>query len=151
MTDGRPTCRKCGRIATIKLRRQIMQSGGIQIFWYCVSCQKKANSKFISKQEANSILRPFGKTFEDLPIIDDYRNGGEPCEVCGKSGTQYHHWLPQAFMEQVENHSAWPGSYLCQEHHDLWHNIVTPYLPGFGNTKEAQYTKVTYLTPELTP
>lgn len=141
----RPYCRKCSKIENVKLRRQITQSGGTQIFWYCTSCEKKAESKFVSKLDADRILKPFGKTYADLPVIDDYRVGGEKCAVCGADGAEYHHWLPQCFANQVENHSAWPASYLCKECHDIWHELVTPYLPGRGNTRYAQYTKEKYL------
>lgn len=145
MTDDRPPCQKCQRVTTVKLRRQIMHSGGTQIFWHCISCNRSADSKFISKQKACRILRPFGKTIEDLPIENDYREGGAECEVCGAFGAEYHHWLPQCFAEQVPNHSAWPASFLCKPCHDIWHELVTPYLPGRGHSEHAQYTKEKYL------
>lgn len=150
MTDyDKPKCHKCHKIKSVKLRKQIMSSGGIQVMWYCLDCESSANQKFVKKSIANAILSPFQKTVKDLPTVVDYSQKVF-CIVCGSNGAEFHHWLPQCFAEQVEDHSRWPGAYLCKECHDIWHELVTPYLPGRGQNKYAQFTKEKYLWLEQT-
>lgn len=150
MTAGhdRPQCRKCSQTKNVKLRRQYASNGATQVFWYCTNCQVKAESKFVSKAQAIVIASRYGRSLTDIPLLDDYRNRFV-CEVCGAEGAEYHHWLPQCFAELVEDHSAWPTAYLCKSCHDIWHETVTPYLPGRGRTEYAQYTKEKYLWLEM--
>lgn len=144
MATPRPECRKCKQNKNVKLRRQYASNGATQIFWYCTSCDVKAESKFVSKAQALVIMSRYELGVADIPLIEDYRSRFT-CEVCGESGAEYHHWLPQCFAEQVKDHSAWPASYLCKSCHDIWHELVTPYLPGRGRSKYAQFTKDKYL------
>ncbi len=70
--------------------------------------------------------------FKQLPIGEwSYLNPA--CAVCGEKFTAYHHWLPRALAKMAgESCEAWPGAYLCEYHHRLWHQIVTPGLvPAF--------------------
>lgn len=60
-------------------------------------------------------------------------------------GAEWHHWLPQAMADQVEDFSQWPTAYLCKRCHDTWHELVTPYLPGRGKTKAAQFAINNYI------
>jgi hypothetical protein len=75
---------------------------------------------FISHYHVNQA----GIDIESLPVINDYRNGGTPCAVCGAPGTEYHHWAPRHLFPDAD---SWPGDHLCHYHHiDVWHAIMTP-------------------------
>jgi len=150
MIPERPPCRKCSEIKPVKLRRQFAGNGAMQIFWFCTVCGCNATSSFIKRSDAAMLLIQYGAGIEDIEVLADYRHESPKCIVCGDIGTEYHHWLPQAFMERVDNHGAWPGDHLCKKHHDQWHELVTPYLPGRGRTDDAQYTKEKYLWLEQT-
>ena len=55
-----------------------------------------------------------------------------PCRVCGTyENLEQHHWLPfhiaKHFLESHE-FNAWPTDTLCQQHHRLWHKLVTPQM-----------------------
>lgn len=142
-----PVCQRCNENDRIKLRKQYARNGVVQFMWFCTRCNHTADSKrpFVAKSKVDGWIRA-GKipSLDDIQTINDYREGNV-CEVCGALGTEYHHWLPQCFSEVVENHSLWPGAYLCKKCHDIWHETVTPYLPGRGRTEYAQYTKEKYL------
>ena len=143
-----PECKRCKSSHNVKLRKQYAASGAIQIMWYCLSCDRVADSQnaFISKSTVQYWIKS-GKlklsNIEDIPTAHDYRETAV-CAVCGQPGAEYHHWLPQAFADDVENHSQWPGAYLCKKHHDEWHEIVTPYLPGRGASEQARHTLERY-------
>lgn len=50
----------------------------------------------------------------------------QPCERCGNhQKVQYHHWAPRQLFDDAD---SWPGSYLCQPCHALWHRVVTPHM-----------------------
>jgi hypothetical protein len=47
------------------------------------------------------------------------------CAVCGDEHVQRHHWLPVAVAQRYgEDANAWPSSYLCPDHHQLWHKVM---------------------------
>lgn len=46
------------------------------------------------------------------------RHASPPCERCGASGTELHHWAPRAVFNDADE---WPTSWLCTTHHAQWH------------------------------
>lgn len=141
-----PQCKRCNNKLNVRLRRQINGNGSTVFCWYCVSCDHVADnqSPWIKKSIVEQWVK-VGKlpSIEVVPIVNDYREN-HACIVCGAIGGEYHHWLPQCFAHLVDDHSKWPGEYLCKSCHDTWHEIVTPYLPGRGSTELARYTKEKY-------
>jgi hypothetical protein len=140
-------CQHCNG-TNVKLRRQFARSGAVQIGFFCLDCIRPHNAlKAFVKHELVKKWITDGRlpvaSIEEIPIIIDYRD--RRCEVCGTIGAEYHHWLPQAFADVVENHSAWPGSYLCLPCHRLWHDTVTPYL--FGKNWRDKYEASTIKQP----
>lgn len=129
-----PTCKRCNKRKSVKLRRQINGGGSIVYMWYCTDCDHVADNKkpFIKKDLVQSWIDS-GRipSFEAIPIANDY-SVNRTCEVCGDNGAELHHWFPQAIARalDISDHSSWPTSYLCKPCHDLWHTAVTPYLKG---------------------
>lgn len=146
MLDQPKKCERCGNNQPAKLRRIIIANGSSQVRWWCLACNKAANKvvKNLPHDYVKKIINGHG-TIEDIPIVKDNRNESTQCVVCGSMSGEYHHWMPQCFIEIVPNHDAWPGSQLCKPCHDLWHEIVTPYLGGRGKTAEAQHTINKYI------
>lgn len=142
-----PECKRCKKNDAIKLRRQFAANGMMQFMWYCTRCNHVADNQkpFVKKSLVQSWLDT-GKipSLDSIQIVNDYRINAVCC-VCGDFGAEYHHWLPQCFGSLVDDHSQWPGGYLCKKHHDIWHEIVTPYLPGRGATEYARFTKEKYI------
>lgn len=58
---------------------------------------------------------PRGSQILDVCLRDNTRT---PCERCGRIGSQYHHWAPQAIFVDADD---WPASWLCQPCHSTWH------------------------------
>jgi hypothetical protein len=122
-------------------------NGAEQFMWFCTRCGHVADSRrpFVKKSLVLDWVAN-GKipSLQHIQIVNDYRNLAH-CEVCGAAGAELHHWMPQAFSKVVDDISKWPVGYLCKSCHDRWHEAVTPYLPGRGRTKYAQYTKEKYI------
>jgi hypothetical protein len=90
------------------------------VYWYCESCEHAINKP--PKWLPHDLVSKF-VIIDNLPVIGDYSQN-EHCAVCGKPGTEYHHWAPRhKFGDEAD---SWPGAYLCKKHHDQWHQIVTP-------------------------
>lgn len=137
---SKPACHECGSPANVKLRRVINAGGAILVAWRCEDCATWTPSpaKWLRHDEVKRIIGD-RFTLDNIPIQEDYRI---PCAVCGAMGAQYHHFLPQTLSEHPEVHPDWPawdrhGANLCQYHHDLWHDLVTPWMPGRGNSRKA--------------
>lgn len=136
---NKPTCHKCGSQSSIVLRRVINAGGATMVAWRCERCDTWTPSpaKWIRHDEAAQIIGGF--SVDVIPIQEDYRI---PCAICGRPGAQYHHFLPQVLSmhpEVLPDWSHWSGygANLCQYHHDLWHDLVTPWMPGRGNSRLA--------------
>lgn len=145
-----PTCSRCKRVKSIKVRRQIAANGAVQVGWYCLDCDRFAtpSSPFLAHNLVNEWIssgRLKCSSINDIPLIADHRSGVN-CQVCGSNGAEFHHWLPQAFAEVVGNFNQWPTGYLCKDCHDTWHELVTPYLPGRGGTPLTTYTVDKYFS-----
>lgn len=131
----RKNCELCGKIKAVVLRRNIAASGISQVYWYCQDCERMAikGGKFIGHDVVNYWItdgRLKVAKIDDIPIVTDY-SVKQFCEVCGATGAEFHHIAPQALADLFgDDWYLWPGAYLCQEHHTLWHSIVTWYMPG---------------------
>lgn len=141
-----PSCKHCNKKKTVKLRKQYAANGAEQYMWYCLACDKPVDSQrpFIKKSLVISWVKQ-GRlpSFESVPVVNDYRDNAA-CVVCGAIGAEWHHWLPQCFYDDVDNHVDWPGAYLCKPCHDEWHEIVTWYLPGRTGTERSNIVKMRY-------
>jgi hypothetical protein len=133
----RPLCHKCEQEKTVKLCRLKAANGTIMVNWYCTACNAYAEQpvKWISHPLVALILQPYGKTIDDLHMIQDYTGQAEPCVICGSPNTEYNHWMPQTLAEREPVKPEWSqwsrqGAYLCRLHHQLWHKLVTPWMPG---------------------
>lgn len=141
-----PKCNHCGKSKSVKLRRQFAGNGAQQFTWYCLDCDKVANNQ--SPWIKKSLIEQWIKSgrlpsIESIPVIHDYREN-HSCEVCHAIGAEYHHWFPQCFYDDISDHNDWPGSYLCKDCHDKWHEIVTWYLPGRIGTERSNVIKARY-------
>lgn len=111
-------CQKCREKRHAKLVRNIAANGTSQVYWWCFA-HKGAAGQFITHDK----IKAAGIDINDLPIIENYSER-EQCAVCGSFETELHHWAPHhLFGDQAEDY---PKSYLCQHHHLLWHQLVTP-------------------------
>jgi len=53
------------------------------------------------------------------------------CEHCNTTAQcEAHHMAPQSLFVDA---GSWPLVYLCRGCHHLWHDVVTPYMPGHTN------------------
>lgn len=127
------------RVSTMRRERAFRRGVEVRVdfLWYCEKCSRPAvkGKPFLPKHQIET-WQKLGKlkNLDDIPTINDYSKT-VTCEVCGKSGAEWHHWLPQVFAELVKNFMDWPTGYLCKGCHDEWHEIVTWYLPGRGATE----------------
>lgn len=70
---------------------------------------------------------PHPSNFEALPVVDSGYIS-PPCAVfgCGKTPTTNHHWFPVSIARAAGyNGDDWPQNFLCEEHHMIWHGLVT--------------------------
>jgi hypothetical protein len=131
-----PKCHRCGG-ANVKLRRQIITSGAVQIGWHCVNCGRWAEPSphWMKHEDVAAWLRRFSKAIDDIPVANDY-SGDHLCVICG-APAEYNHWWPQALADECEDWTKWPGDYLCVKHHREWHDHITPYLVNGRKDKAA--------------
>lgn len=96
----------------VTLEKKIIADGSIQVTVY------GQNGEYIRHLSQKIIP---DDVLEFLPIGIDFRDNNPVCEVCGQPGTQLHHWAPKHLFPDAEQ---WPQSYLCNYHHNLWHNTI---------------------------
>ena len=112
-------CLRCKKITTQEIHMHISRSGAEGFAWRCQTCRfwtaKKGGGIWIPVEE----LRSFKVEIEALPVICDL---GERCAVCGKRGTELHHWFPQAINQELAD--KFPKDWLCVEHHREWHDAL---------------------------
>ncbi len=146
-TVNRPTeCPVChAERDAVVLRRQTDAAGRAMIAWYCKSHAGWAGRtpKWLPHDNLAAYLTPKGKSIADVPLLTDHEAQNPPCVICSKTPSQYHHWLPRMFFEHpeiIQQVMAWDrlGGYLCQYHHDLWHDLVTPAMPGRGASRRQE-------------
>ena len=113
------TCTRCNQKTYAKLVRMITHAGVSNVFWRCQVCKLNVKSAAWIKHQS---LIDYGVDIDTLEIDRDHREHG--CVVCSQLGVENHHWSPRhLFGDEAER---WPQDWLCKEHHDQWHNTVTP-------------------------
>lgn len=126
----------------VKLRRVIISSGIDQYRWYCDDCTRIARKQgqnipsWIVQYWYESGKLPIPPS--ELPLAGDY-TAQAVCCVCGKPGAELHHFAPESLGDYFGGEWVqWPTAYLCKYHHDLWHSVVTPWMPHVKNNPIAQ-------------
>jgi hypothetical protein len=137
----KPACSHCDKRMPVKLGRMIAAGGQKNIAWYCTSCLRWAtkSSLWLPHPRVERTLQyialrypdnDYPLTLDEIPLINDYSHD-TACFICGAPGAQYNHFLPQVYKDHPGVSGEWErwnecGAYLCQAHHDLWHNLVAP-------------------------
>lgn len=85
-----------------------------------------ANSCFATKQEAMEQQRKIGELKKIELSHIKYNPRGFPCVVdgCDKTESEWHHFAPYHLFGVDAD--KWPAGYLCKQHHQQWHRLVTP-------------------------
>lgn len=114
---------------TSEYGKVIMASGEIHIRYRCRACHKNLNTN--GEWVGKKMLIAKNIDIESLPVFDDYTENNPTCAVCGRRGTELHHFAPKELFP--ETFELWPKSYLCKEHHQEWHNKITVPLRKYRN------------------
>lgn len=144
--DHRMSCEVCGSLGS-ETHHFAPQSGNL--FWgenryrwktseLCVSCHRKWHT--IVTPYLPGYKSEYGEWWVDgmnnpeFYIIPVRKIASGICEVCLKKlPLEEHHFAPRSAMHLFgELWEKWPSSMLCANCHRLWHEIVTPYLPGYA-------------------
>lgn len=138
-----PVCVHCTTTDAVRLRRKVLSNGANVFLWYCVRCNKHADSQrpFVSTKQVDAWIREGKlKSVDNIPFAEHRVRDEErdSCVVCGDPNGEYHHWMPKFFADIVGDFEYWPQSPLCRSCHERWHNIVTPYIHGFGRNDLGQ-------------
>lgn len=110
-------CRKCS-CEDGYLAQYIKVNGQISLRWVCDWCEDYATAGDLPR----AMLGDF--KIETLPLRVDHSqedNLWPECEQCGAPAVTFHHWAPRSLFPD------WPtglGAYLCQRHHDEWHDVT---------------------------
>ena len=113
-------CHYCGHDQFTR-GRTIMSSGRQHLSERCNKCGRNFNGP-----RYPFVPKPEGVDMEQYPVSKNYLESARPCEVCGKVGTELHHWAPRAvFKDEADN---WPTGWLCPEHHKEWSDRVKRYF-----------------------
>lgn len=110
-------CLVCGRSERLTFGKQYNRSGSMVVICLCGYCGNHVDPKnpFYNKKMFD---------LDALTVLVDLRDSGEPCAICGKKETEYHHFAPRhLFGDDADN---WPTAWLCKDHHKEWHDKVTP-------------------------
>lgn len=137
----RKPCEYC-QSTNVKLRRWRTGNGPIQYRWYCEDCTRIARKQgqnipyWIVEHwhETGSLRIPP----DEIPLIDDYSEQHKCC-VCGAACAEEHHFAPRSLGDYFGGEwDKWPTAWLCKDHHDLWHSVVTPWDPHVNKNPIAQ-------------
>jgi hypothetical protein len=127
------TCDKCGSQVEA---RAVIASNGIK--HYRGFCIRNCTPSPVVQAIKHSLLNERQK--DRLPIHKDHREGHtyNVCEVCGAlSDVEFHHIMPSAFNFSKDNWGC-VGVFLCREHHEEWHDIVTWYMNPLTPNKQLR-------------
>jgi hypothetical protein len=119
--EYRMTCKACNVERECQLVRTIANNGASQVYWMCKICRTNARGGGVLIPHEK--IKARGIEIKDIPIEKDYRT--DKCAVCGETGTELHHFAPKHLFGSDEA-EKWPKTYLCKNHHTMWHRIVTP-------------------------
>lgn len=136
---ARPACKVCRQTGSVHLMRTIQINGSSLIYWHCETCEKYASQPLPHQRVLHFLAylrqrwpeRNIPSTIDEIRTRYDYRED-EPCFVCGSiQGTEFHHFLPQAFRHDPRVSPNWErwstcGVRLCRSCHELWHELVAP-------------------------
>lgn len=139
-----PDCHKCNTKENVKLKYQITASGTYQYSWYCTACQcwTPLTGNWLSHGLVQSWRLP--ERFYTVGLLSDNRI---VCEICGEMGAEIHHLAPQSLRDYFgETWSKWPKIKACARCHRMWHEITTPYLPGYRDSERAKLILDRFIT-----
>jgi len=122
-------CSKCGAQGKAVISRLIDSSERSQIRAWCLSCFSEGGRNF-----AYDTLTKRGIIIDLIPVYREAESNVCAVEDCNRTDTQLHHWLPRHKTAEFDLPERFPQSYLCPEHHSLWHKLVTPEMSN-GNGK----------------
>lgn len=137
----RKPCEYCdAKKEMVILQRVIMANGHTHVAWICTSCHRYArrSNQWIG-YDILEIWIQHNKIppIDELPIFADKRTDEIQCFVCGHLGAELHHFAPTSLKNYFGNVELWPKEYLCDEHHKLWHSILTPWMPSVSTSDIA--------------
>jgi hypothetical protein len=127
----RRPCSKCRTFSIALVMREKTSHGHWMIRCQCQNCNLVSDPHI-----SFGTLREFGKEVHELPLLDRGRTI-HCCQVCGIEGASEHHFAPKCRFG-LEESFKWPVGYLCQTHHRIWHQKMTPEImhlwrPGNGS------------------
>jgi DNA-directed RNA polymerase subunit RPC12/RpoP len=102
---------------------KIAANGGKHITRFCLDCNKTFGSS-----------PAHFPGWEELPVVADYRTEEHPCEVCGSTETELHHYAPRHIFGIISERYA--RGYLCKTCHDNWHKEMAKH-----DTNECKYCR----------
>jgi hypothetical protein len=97
--------------------RQVAANGAVYLYLGCADCQAPTSP--------GEWLRQDGVDLSQIPVAVDRRTQNPPCVVCGRWGTELHHWAPRHIFGDQADH--WPTAWLCKECHAYWHRCLADY------------------------
>ena len=121
------------------VRKQIASNGANKVGWYLSSANDGNHPVHWLAHTGRDRLpeNAHQATIDDIPTVNDYRD--VPCRHCGKIGSGCITGCRRSSThEDVEDEwQAWQSlqAPLCKYHHDLWHDLVTPWMPRKGNSR----------------
>lgn len=116
MSSNLPICPHCGGEPVLWQERN--GNGAHVVTARCHKCNRFVNSRqmYLPKSEHPN--------WEKYPLYEDRMQYSQPCAVkgCDRRDTEYHHFAPIALFGMEAD--DYPGAYLCQYHHDHWHELT---------------------------
>mgnify|MGYP000849599729 CR=1 FL=1 len=114
-------CNKCGAQGKAVLSRLIDSSERSLVRAWCLSCFSVGDRNF-----SYADIKKRGIILDLIPVYSRAESHVCAVEGCNRTDTQLHHWLPRHKVADYDLPARFPQSYLCPEHHALWHKLVTP-------------------------
>jgi len=137
-------CHYCKHEVTAQLVSTIAANGVSHVYWYCL--EERHRTEIPARNIPHDKLKEYYIDIDRLPVVSDNRGSGI-CSVwgCDNPAVENHHMAPRhIFGDEADK---WPGAPLCKYHHELWHSLVTPDMPGankkVGEEWKLNHTQVT--------
>jgi hypothetical protein len=130
-----PTCPRCGGAPSV-LTVRLLRNGSTQNRPECSECSKLlyfGNGQYIK----NLLVWHAQDIRMDIPWANDVllvnktqqerqcAHGAGTKHQCPNTDVEYHHFGPKSYFVDFDK---WPTAWLCREHHNNWHEEVTPGL-----------------------